>query len=84
VQHADKQELGQPCTKMSAPGEDDAAELYKNGGEKVQDKLLNNCNVVLISGQVPQIWNDAIIVPIFKKGDSRMAANYRRGIFLKE
>jgi len=56
---------------------DIAAEFYKYGGEKVQDELLNICNGVLISGQVPQIWNDAIIVPIFKKGDSRMAAYYR-------
>jgi len=45
------------------------AEFYKYGGEKVQDELLNICNGVLMSGQVPQIWKDAIIVPIFKKGD---------------
>ena len=90
TQHIVKEELGQPFTKnelltalmrtksKSAPGEDDiAAEFYKYGGEKVQDELLDICNGVLMSGQVPQIWKDAIIVPIFKKGDSRMTANYR-------
>jgi len=73
TQHTVKEELGQPFTKnelltalmrtksKSAPGEDDiAAEFYKYGGEKVQDELLDICNGVLMSGQVPQIWKDSL------------------------
>jgi hypothetical protein len=66
-------------TKMkSAPGIDEIpAEYYRYGGEMVQSELLKICNEVLASGEVPQAWKDAIIIPIFKKGDYKNPSNYR-------
>ena len=34
-------------------------------------------NLSMTSDSLPSIWKDAIIVPIFKKGDKSLPANYR-------
>jgi len=33
---------------------------------------------VYMIGEIPRDWNNSIILPIFKKGDTQKAVNYRR------
>jgi hypothetical protein len=62
----------------AAPGEDGIpAEAYKYGGHDVKVFLLQIANQVLDQGEVPQDWKNAIIIPLHKSGDRKVASNYR-------
>uniref|UniRef100_A0AAR2LJT3 Reverse transcriptase domain-containing protein n=1 Tax=Pygocentrus nattereri TaxID=42514 RepID=A0AAR2LJT3_PYGNA len=39
--------------------------------------LTRLCNIAWTSGTVPLDWQTGVVVPIFKKGDRRVCANYR-------
>ena len=39
--------------------------------------LARLCNIAWTSGTVPLDWQTGVVVPIFKKGDRRVCANYR-------
>lgn len=43
----------------------------------LNEDLLKLVNAVWQKEEVPQAWNEAIIVPVFKKGDKIKAENYR-------
>ena len=61
-----------------APGSDRiVAELLKNGGEAMVDWLTELVQEVWKTGQVPQEWKNATLVPLFKKKDRRVCDNYR-------
>ena len=53
------------------------AEMLKNGGEEVNSFLIKLFNTIFDKGIYPQVWAKAIIVPIFKKGDTENVDNYR-------
>ena len=52
-------------------------EMLKVGGEKVVRFLTALFNKVFDTGVYPREWSKAIVVPIFKKGDTHKPDNYR-------
>jgi hypothetical protein len=56
-----------------APGEDDVScELYKYASVNFKLRLVNFLNNIYTNGTIPREWNNAIVVPIFKKGDKKI------------
>ena len=53
------------------------AELLKNGGEEVVNRLAQLCNQVWSEGEVPRDWKDGIVIPLPKKGDLKDCNNWR-------
>ena len=53
------------------------AEVWKYGGEKLQQRLFDLIKEIWDKEQVPQDWKDANITAIFKKGDRKDCGNYR-------
>ena len=52
-------------------------EMLKCSGEETVDFLAKLFNKIFDSGIYPKDWSQAIVVPIFKKGDSNIPDNYR-------
>ena len=64
------------ASKATSPGLDGLPyEVYKL--PEVRPLLLAICNHVLLSGAPPSDWLNAGLVPLFKKGDTNVPANYR-------
>ena len=76
-----KQELEEALrrTKNSkAPGEDEIpSELYKYASASFKKRLLKFMNLIMRKEQIPEEYRNAIVIPIFKKGDMLKAENYR-------
>jgi len=53
------------------------AELLKLGGETVTGAMHNMITHVWITGNWPDDWTQSTFVPLFKKGDPTVCANYR-------
>ena len=51
--------------------------ILKTAAEELTPIITSLFQFSLDSGQVPQEWREANVVPIYKKGDSHIAANYR-------
>ena len=63
---------------MKTPGIDNiTAELLKNGGNALVDRLLLLCQNIWCFEQIPVNWKKGIIVTIGKKGDMTLCKNYR-------
>ena len=62
-----------------SPGPDDITnEMLQNLGNTALEKLLQVFNLSWETGTLPQIWREAITIPILKKGkDKKKAASYR-------
>ena len=61
-----------------APGVDDIRpEMLKALGVGGVSWLTRLFNIAWESGSVPREWQTGVVVPIFKKGDQRVCANYR-------
>jgi len=52
-------------------------EMIKDAGDGIVVFLTALFNEVFRSGEYPEVWSKAIIVPIHKKGDTNAADNYR-------
>ena len=64
------------ASKATSPGLDGLPyEVYKL--PEVRPLLLDICNRLLLSGAPPSDWLNAGLVPLFKKGDTNIPANYR-------
>ena len=77
-----KRELEQAISKLKlrkSPGVDEVTnEMINNLGTAAKTKLLQIYNKCWTSGQVPQTWREAIMIPLSKPGkDSSDACNYR-------
>lgn len=74
-------ELETILTKLrngKAPGEDNIpSELYKYSSKKFKTRLLKFFNQIYIQETIPEEWQKATVVPIFKKGDQKDPKNYR-------
>ena len=75
------QEIKYALQKMKnekSPGEDQiTSEMLKTEGKVLKEAvgiLLNKC---LTEGRIPESWNNAEIVLIYKKGDNTNLENYR-------
>jgi len=61
------------------PGQDDTnSELYKYATEEFKLSLLQFLNNIYRENCIPSEWRNAVITPIFKKGDRRELQNCRR------
>ena len=61
-----------------APGGDGiTAEVWKCGGANLSNRLHRWIIKICEEGHVPQVWKDANIVTIYKKGDRTECGNYR-------
>ena len=61
-----------------APGVDEIRpEMLKALGVEGLSWLIRLFNTAWKSGTVPKEWQTGVVVPLFKKGDQRMCANYR-------
>jgi len=60
------------------PGQDNInSELYKYAPEEFKLRLLKFLNNIYRENCIPNEWRNAVITPIFKKGDRREPQNYR-------
>jgi len=60
------------------PGQDNInSELYTYAPEEFKLRLLQFLNNIYRENGIPNEWRNAIITPIFKKGDRRKPKNYR-------
>ncbi len=53
------------------------AEVYKTGLESLGPWLLRGISKVWLCEAVPNNWSEAVLLPLFKKGDKRICSNYR-------
>ena len=60
--------------KFKSPGPD---EMYPECKEVISEPLVGVFKKSLDSGEVPEMWRQANVVPIFKKGDKTLPSNYR-------
>ena len=61
-----------------SPGENGiSADMYKNGGDQLQEELCRQVQNVWNTETMPERWKEAVIVPIYKKGERALCANYR-------
>ena len=64
--------------KGKAPGPDNITiDLIDVAGDIINDKLATLFNECLLQSKVPEIWNEAIIILLHKKGDQKNISNYR-------
>ncbi len=63
---------------LKATGPDEIpAFILRSGAEQLASILTKIYQYSLDTGEVPQDWRDALVVPIFKKGERHIPANYR-------
>ena len=61
-----------------APGSDSIpSELIKYGGKQLHYALFKICQKIWRDEHMPTSWNEAIIIPLYKKGDKTVCENYR-------
>jgi len=61
-----------------APGTDNIpAKLIKYGGEELHVVIYRLCQLIWVEERIPDSWNEAIIIPLHKKGDKIKCDNYR-------
>lgn len=61
-----------------APGSDSIpSELIKYGGDDMYNFIYRVCHKVWQEEKMPENWNEAIIIPLHKKGDKTECNNYR-------
>ena len=81
-----EQELSMAISKLKkhkSPGSDGITnEMIMNLGTPARKKLLEIFNISWESGEVPQVWRKAIMIPILKPGKDKTKANSYRPISL--
>lgn len=61
-----------------SPGSDNiTAEMFKYGGERLIEQMEKLLRKIWIQEQLPCEWTEAILCPIYKKGDRMECQNYR-------
>jgi hypothetical protein len=61
-----------------APGKDEiSAEVLKKGGDVIIDKLWELVRIIWEKEMMPNDWQEAIVVPIHKKGEKEECGNFR-------
>ena len=63
--------------KTSCGFDNISSELIKLSGEAIVEPLTYIINSSIVSGKVPNIWKEAKVAPLLKKGVSTLKANYR-------
>ena len=65
------------CSVIS-PGTDQIpAELSKAGGRTIRHEIHKLIVSIWNKEELPEEWNESIIVPIYKKGNKTYCSNYR-------
>jgi hypothetical protein len=77
----DEEELDNILKKLknnNAPGEDGLnLDLFKYAGKLFDRLFLKFLNTVWYEGTIPESWQQAIVIPVHKKGDINNQENYR-------
>ena len=61
-----------------SPGKDTIpAEIWKYGGEILEEKIYNLILSIWKEERIPEMWEEGIIIPLHKKGDRLVCNNYR-------
>ena len=69
---------GEHLRSGKAPGINEIqTEMLKALGVEGLSWLTHQFNIVLESGTMPKGWQTGVVVPLYKKGDQRVCANYR-------
>ena len=63
--------------KTSCGFDNISSELIKLSGEAIIEPLTYIINSSIVSGKVPNVWKEAKVAPLLKKGVSTLKANYR-------
>ena len=53
------------------------SELYKHAPDDFKERILNFLNNVYNNQKIPHDWRNAVVIPLYKKGDKRNPENYR-------
>lgn len=79
IQFQELVEALEECKKVSAPGPDDINYIMlKNLSENSLRYILSVFNVMWCKGVVPDVWKQAVVVPILKEGkDESLPVSYR-------
>ena len=77
--HHELQSALRKLKTKKAPGPDGISnEMLAHLGSAAVDKLLEIFNLSWQEGTVPQIWKEATIIPVHKKGQGRKKASGNR------
>ena len=81
--HEEVQKAIRLLSSGKAPGLDSIpAEIYKEGGTALTDKLLNLIQIIWKRELVPQDFKDAFIIHLYKRKGNRQVCDNHRGISL--
>ncbi len=69
--------LSKLSTGKSSGTDTVTAEMLKSGKDYLIDPLLRLVNYVFSTGIAPDVWNESLLTPIYKKGDRLDPGNYR-------
>jgi len=53
------------------------AELIKTGSRTIQSQIHKLINSIWNKEELPEEWNESIILPVYKMGDNTCCSNYR-------
>lgn len=78
ITYEELEEALRKTKNAKAPGEDDlSAEIYKYASFNFKRRLLKFYNNIWKTERIPEEFRNAVVVPIFKKGDMTKPENYR-------
>lgn len=64
--------------KNKSPGSDEiTAEMFKYGGTALIEQMQKLLENIWVKEQLPEEWSEALLCPIYKKGDKSECQNYR-------
>ena len=63
--------------KSSIRSEEQVAYILKTAADELAPALALLFQLSMDQGEIPQDWKQALVVPIFKKGDKHQPSNYR-------
>lgn len=69
--------IGQMKNNKASGVDQVPAEMLKYGGDRVIQEVHNIITEVWQEERIPQNWTEAVVTPIFKKGDKTSCTNYR-------
>jgi hypothetical protein len=69
--------IRQTASRKSTGPDEVPAELFKEGGESVLDRMHRICVAIWETGEWPEEWTYSTFIPLPKKGDMKQCGNYR-------
>lgn len=73
-----REAIGNLRVRKAAGRDEVPDEVWKYGGEEVEEWVWRYCNGVWKGGGWPEEWKEGVIIPIVKKGEGERVEEYRR------